>query len=207
MIDVTSSEATSLATNEKIKVDDPTLSFSLRDVREMKPTVRHPSAGCRDDVERMTPMTTRFGPDSPLRNGPKMSRQSSRKRGHFRPFCKFARRFWKTGWNPRLSQVVRGSEIRPSEKKDLFFTEGFHPPDEALEPPNNRCDKSPRFVDRLGPPRDNISCRKSLLLDSVRTRCARYILFYLLCDCVTLRYWVATAAKYNMSPPASDDKI
>ena len=117
---------------------------------------RHPSAGCRGDVEMMTPIATRFGSVSSSENGPEMCRESSRKRGAFRSFYKSAPRFEKTREIPRLTPGVGGSEIRTSKKKDLFFTEVFHPPYEALEPPNNRCDKSPRFVDRLGPPRDNI---------------------------------------------------
>ena len=159
-----------LVTNEKIKVDDPTFVFYFRDVRDdtidcptpsagcrgdvgmTQSTARPPSAGGRGDVEMMPPIATRFGPVSSSENGPEMRRKSSRKRGVFRTFYKFAPRFEKTGEIPRLSQRVRGREIRTSKKKDLFFTEGFHPPYEALELPNNRRDKSPRFVDRLGPP-------------------------------------------------------
>ena len=122
------------------------------DVELTQSTARPPSAGGRGDVEMLPPIATRFGPVSSPENGPEMRRKSSRKRGVFRTFYKFAPRFEKTGEIPRLSQRVRGREIRTSKKKDLFFTEGFHPPYEALELPNNRRDKSPRFVDRLGPP-------------------------------------------------------
>jgi len=97
-------------------------------------TARMTLRGSRERRRRLTPDRDAFAPRFRLRNEWKKCRGSVEKRGRNCTFCSLGRRGNIFELIPRLMPGARGVDFDPSEKKDLFFTEGFVKPRGGIHP-------------------------------------------------------------------------